>query len=192
MQLLADAALRAQAYLDALATRAVAPAPEAVARLAALDVPLPERAGAPADVLAELDELAPATMAMAGPRFFGFVIGGCAPGASRRTGSRAPGTRTPGFTSRPRHRSSRRSRSRWLLDVLRLPPQCGGAFVTGRTVAHLSALAAARHALLAKVGWNVEADGLFGAPPITVVSATKRTRRSSRRSASSGSAATAS
>ena len=58
---------------------------------------------------------------------------------------------------------------RWLLDVLRLPPECGGAFVTGATVANLCALAAARHAVLARAGWNVEADGLFGAPPITVI-----------------------
>src|SRR5205085_2444586 len=46
---------------------------------------------------------------------------------------------------------------------------CAGAFVTGTTVAHVTALAAARHAVLGKAGWNVEADGLFGAPPITVV-----------------------
>jgi len=58
---------------------------------------------------------------------------------------------------------------RWLLDVLRLPPESSGAFVTGATVADLCALAAARHAVLKRAGWNVEADGLFGAPPITIV-----------------------
>jgi len=58
---------------------------------------------------------------------------------------------------------------RWLLDVLRLPAGCAGGFVTGTTVAHITALAAARHAVLARAGWNVEADGLFGAPPVTVV-----------------------
>src|SRR5213078_4199345 len=58
---------------------------------------------------------------------------------------------------------------RWLLEVLRLPAESGGAFVTGATVANLCALAAARHAVLARAGWNVEADGLFGALPITVV-----------------------
>jgi glutamate/tyrosine decarboxylase-like PLP-dependent enzyme len=57
---------------------------------------------------------------------------------------------------------------RWLADLLGLPSDCGGAFVTGATMANFSALAAARHALLARAGWNVEADGLFGAPPITV------------------------
>ena len=58
---------------------------------------------------------------------------------------------------------------RWLLDVLQLPPECGGAFVTGATVANLCALAAARHAVLKTAGWNVEAQGLFGAPAITVL-----------------------
>jgi glutamate/tyrosine decarboxylase-like PLP-dependent enzyme len=58
---------------------------------------------------------------------------------------------------------------RWLIDLFNLPPECGGAFVTGATMANLSALAAARHAVLAQAGWNVEAEGLFGAPPITVM-----------------------
>src|SRR5581483_4237534 len=58
---------------------------------------------------------------------------------------------------------------RWLLELLDLPRGCGGAFVTGANVANFVALAAARHAVLARVGWKVEADGLFGAPPIAVV-----------------------
>jgi glutamate/tyrosine decarboxylase-like PLP-dependent enzyme len=58
---------------------------------------------------------------------------------------------------------------RWLLDALGLPPQCGGAFVTGATMANFTGLAAARHFVLKNAGWDVEARGLFGAPPITVV-----------------------
>jgi glutamate/tyrosine decarboxylase-like PLP-dependent enzyme len=58
---------------------------------------------------------------------------------------------------------------RWLLDVLALPAGCGGAFVTGATMANFTALAAARHAVLGRVGWDVEARGLFGAPEIQVV-----------------------
>ncbi len=58
---------------------------------------------------------------------------------------------------------------RWLLDVLKLPSTAAGAFVTGATMANFTSLAAARHAVLAKVGWDVESNGLFGAPPITVI-----------------------
>jgi glutamate/tyrosine decarboxylase-like PLP-dependent enzyme len=58
---------------------------------------------------------------------------------------------------------------RWLLEALGLPPEAGGGFVSGATMANFSGLAAARHVLLQREGWNVEAQGLFGAPPITVV-----------------------
>ena len=54
-------------------------------------------------------------------------------------------------------------------ELLGLPEGCGGGVVTGATMANFAALAAARHALLARAGWDVENDGLFGAPPITVV-----------------------
>jgi glutamate/tyrosine decarboxylase-like PLP-dependent enzyme len=57
----------------------------------------------------------------------------------------------------------------WVLDLLGLPSSCGVGFVTGTTMANFSALAAARTALLRRAGWNVEEDGLFGAPPIKVV-----------------------
>ncbi|HXA91854.1 MAG TPA: pyridoxal-dependent decarboxylase, partial [Steroidobacteraceae bacterium] len=58
---------------------------------------------------------------------------------------------------------------RWLIELLDLPAGTGAGFVTGATVANFAALAAARHVVLARAGWNVEADGLFGAPPITVI-----------------------
>src|SRR3954469_12983965 len=78
--LLRDAAARAAAYLDALGARKVAPDPIAVAALDELDVPMPMHGSDDARVLADLDRLgSPATMAMAGPRFFGFVIGGALP-----------------------------------------------------------------------------------------------------------------
>ncbi len=169
--LLADAARRAAAYLDGLDGRPVMPSPEAVAALTALDQPLPEGPTDPAAVLDELDRrVSPATMAMAGPRFFGFVIGGALPAtvaasvlATAWDQNSAKWAVTPGTAA------LERVALRWTLEALGLPREAGGGFVTGATVANFTALAAARHAVLAKVGWDVEARGLSGAPPITVV-----------------------
>ena len=55
----------------------------------------------------------------------------------------------------------------WMLELLNLPPGCGASFVTGATMANFTALAAARHSILEKAGWNVEENGLFGAPEIS-------------------------
>ena len=170
-ELLADAAARAIRYLETLPARPVAPTPEAIAALSAFEEPFPANASDPAATLRLLDEVgSPATMAMAGSRFFGFVIGGSLPvtlGANWLAGAwdqnAAIARATPGVAI------VEQVALRWLLDVLRLPPVCAGAFVTGATVANLCALAAARHAVLERVGWSVEADGLFGAPPVTVI-----------------------
>jgi glutamate/tyrosine decarboxylase-like PLP-dependent enzyme len=169
--LLVGTAERAIHYLEELQTRSVAPSKDAVARLAGLDVPLPNDAASSLSVLQELDELgSPATMGMAGPRFFGFVIGGSLPVALAADWLATAWDQNSGlFNVTPVTAVLEQIALRWLLDVLRLPPESAGAFVTGTTVAHFTALAGARHALLARAGWNVEADGLFGAPPITVV-----------------------
>jgi len=170
-QLLADAAARAQRYLDGLSTRAVAPAPQAIARLAQLDTPLPGTQQDPAQVLARLDELiSPATMAMAGPRFFGFVIGGALPVTVASNWLATAWDQNTGlYASTPGTSHIEATALRWLQEALYLPREVAGAFVTGATVANLTALAAARHRVLAQAGWSVEADGLFGAPPITVI-----------------------
>ena len=169
--ILSDAALRAQRYLHDIQTRAVAPAPSAVAALRAFDEPLPAGPTDPAATLRLLDEVgSPATMGMAGPRFFGFVIGGSLPvtlGANWLAG--AWDQNAVLYRASPGAAHLEQVALRWLLDVLKLPANATGAFVTGATVANLSALAAARHAVLARAGWNVEAQGLFGAPPITVI-----------------------
>ncbi|MBL9190556.1 MAG: aspartate aminotransferase family protein [Opitutaceae bacterium] len=169
--LLNDAAARAIRYIETLDQRGVAPTPAAIAALRGFDEPLPEKSSDPAAVLRQLDELgSPATTAMAGRRFFGFVIGGSIPvtlAANWLAGAwdqnAGLGKPTPGVSY------LEEISLRWLIELLRLPPGSGGAFVTGATVANFCGLAAARHAVLRRVGWNVEADGLFGAPPITVI-----------------------
>ncbi|HVI75124.1 MAG TPA: aminotransferase class V-fold PLP-dependent enzyme, partial [Anaeromyxobacteraceae bacterium] len=169
--LLEDAAARAARYLDELPRRAVAPSPAAVERLAALDVPLPEGPGDARAMLAELDEVvSPATMATAGPRFFGFVIGGALPAtlaasvlAAAWDQNSARSDVTPGTAA------VEGVALRWVLEALRLPAGAAGGFVTGATVANFTALAAARHAALAAAGWDVEVRGLFGAPELTVI-----------------------
>ena len=169
--LLEEAATRARRYLEEVNNRPVAPDPAAVQSLRELDHPLPERAGDPARTIALLDRLvSPATMGMAGPRFFGFVIGGSLPVAVAANWmatawdqNAALYERTPGVAH------LEEVALRWLIELFDLPPPTGGGFVTGATVANFTALAAARHAVLQRVGWNVEADGLFGAPPITVI-----------------------
>lgn len=170
--LLGDAAQRAVRYLQGLPARGVAPTPEALARLAGIgEATLPQTPQDEAATLRLLDEIgSPATMASAGGRFFGFVIGGSLPVSvashwlatawDQNAAYHAPSPATAVFEA---------VALRWLLQLLGLPAHAAGAFVTGATMANFSALAAARHALLARAGWNVEADGLFGAPPLTVL-----------------------
>ena len=171
MRLLEDAARRAIAYLASLNDRPVRPLPESVARLDQLDVPAPDASTAPEEVLARLDEfISPATMATAGPRFFGFVIGGSLPVALAANWLAGAWDQNTGHdTSTPGTARLEEVARRWLLEILDLPRESAVGFVTGATVANFTALAAARNAVLKRCGWNVEADGLFGAPPIQIV-----------------------
>lgn len=169
--ILGDAATRSIRYLETLDARSVAPSAEAVEGLRAFDEPLPQRPADPAAVLRMLDEIgSPATTAMAGRRFFGFVIGGTLPVTLAANWLAGAWDQNAGL-GKPTPSASylEQVSLRWLLELLQLPRDCAGAFVTGATVANLCGLAAARHAVLKPAGWNVEADGLFGAPPITVV-----------------------
>ena len=169
--LLQDVATRASAYLQGLSERKVAPDPVAVAALDALDGALPDGPCEAREIVELLDRYAsPATLATAGPRFFGFVIGGVLPATLAANWlATAWDQNSALYNSTPATARLEQTALRWLLDLLGLPRECGGAFVTGATVANFVALAAARHAVLARVGWKVEADGLFGAPPIMVV-----------------------
>jgi glutamate/tyrosine decarboxylase-like PLP-dependent enzyme len=169
--ILDEAATRARRYLESLDDRAVRPEPAAIAALSRLDEPMPQSGRPAKEVLALLDEVvSPATMAMAGPRFFGFVIGGALPVtvasnwlATAWDQNAALQVATPGVSA------VEQVALHWLLDVLGLPAQSAGAFVTGATVANFTALAAARHRVLANAGWDVEEEGLAGAPTVTVI-----------------------
>ncbi|MGE5223072.1 MAG: pyridoxal phosphate-dependent decarboxylase family protein [Omnitrophica WOR_2 bacterium] len=168
---MADAARRAVRYLDGLEQRPVAPDPQAVQLVERFDEPLPEGPVDPSEVLALMDEFgSPATMATAGSRFFGFVIGGALPATLAANWLASAWDQNSVFYSvTPAAARIEQVALSWLLDLFGLPPGCAGGFVTGATVANFTALAAARHAVLARIGWNVEADGLFGAPPVNVV-----------------------
>jgi glutamate/tyrosine decarboxylase-like PLP-dependent enzyme len=162
---------RALSYLDGLASRGVSPTPAALARMSELGGPLSDTPTDPAEVIALLDRLgSPATIASAGGRYFGFVVGGALPVALAANWLAAAWDQNAGMAAlSPVAAALETIAQRWLIDLLTLPEQAGVGFVTGATMANLSGLAAARHAVLERAGWDVEARGLFGAPPITVL-----------------------
>ncbi|MBI2840821.1 MAG: aminotransferase class V-fold PLP-dependent enzyme [Acidobacteria bacterium] len=169
--LLKATAERAWRYLDGLDDRSVAPSADAIATLRRLDEPLPEGPTDPQAVVALLDEVgSPATVATAGSRYFGFVVGGALPATVAANWLATAWDQNAGVAAlSPIAAKLEEVAMRWLLDVLRLPAPCGVGFVTCATQANFAGLAAARHALLARQGWDVEKLGVFGAPPITVV-----------------------
>jgi glutamate/tyrosine decarboxylase-like PLP-dependent enzyme len=158
-------------YLKTLESRKVTPTPDALRNLSRLDEPLPEQPTDAEAVISLLDEVgSPATVASAGPRYFGFVVGGSLPVSLAANWLAGAWDQNAAYVAlSPIAAKLEEVAIRWLLDVLRLPAGCGAGFVTCATQANFAGLAAARHALLARQGWNVEAQGLFGAPPITVV-----------------------
>jgi glutamate/tyrosine decarboxylase-like PLP-dependent enzyme len=169
--LIADAARRGASYLEGLARRRVAPDAEAVARLRSFDVPFQEGPIDPASVLAELDDVgSPATVATAGGRYFGFVVGGSLPASLAANLLAGAWDQNAALeVMSPVACAVEEVARKWLLSIFGLPADCGAGFVTGTTTANLTALAAARHSLLRQAGWDVETQGLFGAPPITVI-----------------------
>jgi len=169
--MLVDVAERSQRYLDDIGERRVAPGREALAGLKAFDVPLQEAPRSAEQIVEELDRIgSPATMAIAGPRFFGFVNSSALPAALAANWLSTAWEQHGGFfVSSPGSTTLEQIALRWTIELLGLPPSSTGAFVTGTTVAHVASLAAARYSVLARVGWNVEADGLFGAPLVTVI-----------------------
>jgi glutamate/tyrosine decarboxylase-like PLP-dependent enzyme len=169
--LLDGAAKRASRYLESLNTRSVAPTDEAIAALTKFERAFPEHTSTAEAVLAELDEIgSAATMASAGGRFFGFVIGGALPVTVAANWLAAAWDQNAGLAiTSPTNAALETVTLRWLQDIFHLPVQCAGGFVTCATAANFAALAAARHAMLGSIGWDVEGLGLFGAPPLTLV-----------------------
>jgi glutamate/tyrosine decarboxylase-like PLP-dependent enzyme len=162
---------RSLAYLESLDLRAVAPAAKALEQLERFDEPLPEKPTDPQTVMALLDELgSPATTASTGGRYFGFVTGGVVPAARAASWLANAWDQNAGLmVMSPIAAKLEAVSLKWLLELFDLPPDCGAGFVTGATMANFSALAAARHALLKRQGWDAERQGLFGAPEIKLV-----------------------
>jgi glutamate/tyrosine decarboxylase-like PLP-dependent enzyme len=171
VNLLDDAARRASRYLESLEARSVAPTKEAITALGKFEQPFPEDGSTAGAVIAELDEIgSPATMASAGGRFFGFVIGGSLPVTVAANWLATAWDQNAGLVvTSPANAALENLALRWLKDIFHLPAQSAGGFVTCATTANFAALAAARHALMGRAGWDVEAQGLFGAPPLTIV-----------------------
>ena len=169
--LLDDAARRAEAYRRTCATRRIAPATSDVDALRALEEPFPDAPSAPEDVLAILDRVgSPATVATTGGRFYGFVNGGVLPAALAASWLVSTWDQNVALrVMSPAGAAFEDVALDWVLDVLGLPRTSGGAIVTGATAANVCGLAAARHALLGRAGWDVESAGLFEAPPLRVV-----------------------
>lgn len=169
--LLKDAASRGARYVAQVHDRRVQPRAEDVARLSALGGPLPESASPPEEVLALLDDVgSPATVATGGGRYFGFVIGGAFPVALATSWLASAWDQNCGLrVMSPVCAAVEEITLGWLRELLGLPPSTGVGFVTGATMANFTCLAAARHALLARAGWNVEEEGLAGSPPLKIV-----------------------
>jgi glutamate/tyrosine decarboxylase-like PLP-dependent enzyme len=170
-QLLTETAARAARYVSGIGTRRVAPSPAELASLDAFAGPLPDEGCDPSALIALLDDAgSPATVATTGGRYFGFVTGGTLPAALAANWLAGAWDQNAGLTAMsPVAAKIEEIAASWLCDVLGLPESCGVGFVTGATMANFTALAAARHAILARSGWDVEDRGLFGAPEIKVV-----------------------
>ena len=123
------------------------------------------------EIVDELDRIgSAATVTNAGGRFFGFVNGGALPASVAASWMVAAWDQNAALrVMSPAAAAFEDVALDWVRDILGLPAGCGGSIVTGATMANVTALAAARHALLDNAGWNVERDGLFAAPPLTVI-----------------------
>ena len=165
------AAELAEQHLDGLAARPVGGTLGYDDAVAALDEPLPDHGEDPAAVIERLATVAgPATVASPGPRYFGFVTGGALPAALGADWLASAWDQNAfSRVSSPAAAAIEAVAERWVLEALGLPADAGVGFTTGATMGNFTCIAAARHAVLARAGWDVEADGLTGAPPVRLV-----------------------
>jgi glutamate/tyrosine decarboxylase-like PLP-dependent enzyme len=170
-RLLSRAVDHAVRYREGLVSGPANPRESYAALRDRLTAPLPETGVSPDAMLEELVALAePGLMPIAGPRFFGWVMGGSHPaGVAADWLVSAWGQNAGYHVPTPSAAAIEGVAERWLLDVLDLPRECSVGFATGGTVANATCLAAARTRVLLNVGWDPDADGLFGAPPVEVL-----------------------
>jgi glutamate/tyrosine decarboxylase-like PLP-dependent enzyme len=163
-----DLAMR---YLESLPDRPVTGSASRESLAAAFGGPLPEDPEDLREVVKRLADAAePGLVATSGGRFFGFVEGGVLPAALAADWLTSTWDQNPAFNVlSPAAAAAEEAVAAWVLDLLRLPRTASVGFTTGAQTASLAALAAARHHVLARTGWDVEADGMTGAPRVTVV-----------------------
>ncbi len=168
LQLAADEALR---WLDDLPERPVGPRVSPDQMLEAVGGPLPEHGTDAGTVVAELAAQAePGLIASQSGRFFGWVMGGTYPAALGADWLVSAWDQNAVMRqAMPAVTALEETAAGWLLDLLGLPGTAGVGFVTGATMANFTCLAAARVAVLERVGWDVNADGLSGAPRVHVL-----------------------
>ncbi|WP_236404117.1 pyridoxal phosphate-dependent decarboxylase family protein [Pseudomonas sp. S32] len=171
LELLTQADARGRRYTEGHGHRRVFPSDEAIAALSAFDEPLPEQGRPAEDTLALLDDVgSPATTASNGPRYFGFVIGAALPVAAAAERLMLAWDQCAStFDNSPVSATLERVAARWVLEALDLPRESAVGFGTSATACTLTALAAARRELLARVGWDFDGQGLHGAQEIRVV-----------------------
>lgn len=165
------AAEAAIAYRRAVDTAETNPVAGYADILPAFAGPVPETGGDADAIIAELIERAsPGIRAMTSPRFYGWVIGSSHPtGVAADWLTSAWGQNTGNVLAAPAACAVEAVAAEWLLDLLGLPAESSVGFVTGATVANFVCLAAARSEVLRRAGWDVESDGMFDAPPVTVL-----------------------
>jgi glutamate/tyrosine decarboxylase-like PLP-dependent enzyme len=169
--LLTGVAQRAAAYRAGAATRPHRPDNDYQALRALFDRPTPEKGAPIGEVIRELGDITEQGLAnMTGPRFFGWVIGATEPaGLAADWLTSAYAQNAANAQATPAASACEEIAARWLVEMMDLPRESSVGFVTGGTMANFTCLAAARNEVLRRVGWDVEADGLVGAPAINVV-----------------------